>query len=75
MPSALVTGATSGIGRATAIALADAGWWVLATGRNEVEGRKVAAELEQRSGGAFIDADLSEPEAPSDLVSAVVDAT
>lgn len=75
MASALVTGATSGIGRATAIALADAGWWVLATGRNEVEGEKVAAELERRSGGAFIGADLADPEAPRDLVGAVVDRT
>lgn len=75
MVSALVTGATSGIGRATALALGDAGWWVLATGRDEVEGEKVATELEGRSGGSFIGADLTEPDGPGRLVRAVVDAT
>jgi NAD(P)-dependent dehydrogenase (short-subunit alcohol dehydrogenase family) len=30
MKTAIVTGATSGIDRAAALALGDAGWWVLA---------------------------------------------
>jgi NAD(P)-dependent dehydrogenase (short-subunit alcohol dehydrogenase family) len=33
-PVALVTGATSGIGKAAALALADAGFEVIGTGRN-----------------------------------------
>lgn len=75
MGSALVTGANSGIGRATALALGDAGWWVLATGTDAVEGEKVAAELANRSGGAFISSDLTDPEVPQALVKAIVDAT
>jgi NAD(P)-dependent dehydrogenase (short-subunit alcohol dehydrogenase family) len=43
--SAVVTGATSGIGRAAAIALADAGWWVVANGRDEARGGDVGADL------------------------------
>ena len=34
MRTALVSGATSGIGRAAALALGDDGWWVLAGGRD-----------------------------------------
>jgi NAD(P)-dependent dehydrogenase (short-subunit alcohol dehydrogenase family) len=43
--TALITGATSGIGRATALALADRGARVLLTGRNEQR----AADLTARS--------------------------
>lgn len=75
MASALVTGATSGIGRATALALGDAGWWVLAGGTNMAEGEKVASELEHRSGGSFIGGDLTDPETRRHLVQAMVDAT
>jgi NAD(P)-dependent dehydrogenase (short-subunit alcohol dehydrogenase family) len=66
MKVALVTGATSGIGRATALALADAGWWVAAHGRDEARGAEVAAGLSGR--GTFVAADLAEPGAPERLV-------
>lgn len=66
MRRALVTGATSGIGRATALALADAGWWVAAHGRDESRGAQVARALGDR--GAFVAADLAEPGAPERLV-------
>jgi NAD(P)-dependent dehydrogenase (short-subunit alcohol dehydrogenase family) len=66
MRVALVTGATSGIGRAAALALADAGWWVAAHGRDEERGAAVAAALGDR--GAFVPADLAEPGAPERLV-------
>jgi NAD(P)-dependent dehydrogenase (short-subunit alcohol dehydrogenase family) len=66
MRVALVTGATSGIGRAAALALADAGWWVAAHGRDEARGADVAAELGDR--GTFVAADLAEPGAPERLV-------
>jgi NAD(P)-dependent dehydrogenase (short-subunit alcohol dehydrogenase family) len=66
MKVALVTGATSGIGRAAALALADAGWWVAAHGRDEARGAEVADELGAR--GAFFAAELAEPGAPERLV-------
>lgn len=66
MRRALVTGATSGIGRAAALALADAGWWVAAHGRDESRGAQVARALGDR--GAFVAADLAEPGAPERLV-------
>ena len=47
--TALVTGSTSGIGRATALALAARGARVLVTGRNEQRAAGVVAEIE--SGG------------------------
>lgn len=56
---AIVTGATSGIGRAAALALGEAGWWVVASGRDEVRGAEVEAELGRRAGGAFVAGDLT----------------
>ncbi len=64
--SAVVTGATGGIGRAAAIALADAGWWVVASGRDVERGAKVGGELAER--GAFVAGDLTEPGVSDALV-------
>jgi NAD(P)-dependent dehydrogenase (short-subunit alcohol dehydrogenase family) len=63
MQVALVTGATSGIGRATAIALADAGWRVFGAGRDEARGRELEEQLGDR--GEFLRADLGEEEGQS----------
>jgi NAD(P)-dependent dehydrogenase (short-subunit alcohol dehydrogenase family) len=57
---ALVTGGTSGIGKATAIAFAEAGAKVLLTGRREKEGTEVVAHIQKLGGTAsFFKADFS----------------
>ncbi len=60
----LVTGATSGIGRATAVALADRGARLVATGRNV----GALAALEAEAGARTIRLDLAEHDAPVRLV-------
>src|SRR6266704_6302047 len=57
---ALVTGGTSGIGKATAIEFARAGAKVVLTGRRDKEGGQVVAEIEKLSGdAAFVRADVA----------------
>lgn len=58
--TALVTGATSGIGRATAVRLAELGADVIVHGRNTERGSNVVAEIIRAGGNArFLQADLS----------------
>ncbi|WP_413727085.1 SDR family NAD(P)-dependent oxidoreductase [Sodalis sp. RH19] len=60
---ALVTGGTSGIGRASAILFAREGARVVLTGRQEDAGRAVVAEIVKAGGSAlFIAADLTRTE-------------
>jgi NAD(P)-dependent dehydrogenase (short-subunit alcohol dehydrogenase family) len=69
---ALVTGATSGIGQATAFALADEGYEVIVHGRDIVRGAETVKAIEARGGRArFVAADLSDSGAPATLAAAV----
>jgi NAD(P)-dependent dehydrogenase (short-subunit alcohol dehydrogenase family) len=65
---ALVTGSTSGIGRATAQELAARGAHVLVSGRDEQRGAKVVAEIRAEGGKAdFLPADLRDAASARDL--------
>ncbi len=67
--TALVTGSTSGIGKATAIALAARGAHVLVVGRDEQRAQDVVAEIEGSGGSAaFRLTTLSDLESARDLV-------
>jgi NAD(P)-dependent dehydrogenase (short-subunit alcohol dehydrogenase family) len=58
---AIVTGATSGIGRATALKLAEAGAEVVVAGRDQRRGAQTVAAIEAEGGRAtFIAADLDD---------------
>ncbi|HEY1778168.1 MAG TPA: SDR family NAD(P)-dependent oxidoreductase [Solirubrobacteraceae bacterium] len=67
----IITGSTSGIGRAAAERFAREGANVIVTGRDENRGREVVAAIEARGGkGRFIAADLSAPEGARELAAA-----
>ncbi|HEV3172333.1 MAG TPA: SDR family NAD(P)-dependent oxidoreductase [Actinocrinis sp.] len=72
--TALVTGATSGIGRAVAVRLADDGFHVLVHGRDAERGAAVVEEIEKNGGSAeFLAADLSDVQAIEQLAAAAGD--
>ena len=59
--TALITGGTSGIGRATADKLAQLGIHVIVVGRNTERGEKTVAEVRAMGGKAdFIPSDLQD---------------
>jgi NAD(P)-dependent dehydrogenase (short-subunit alcohol dehydrogenase family) len=71
---ALVTGGTSGIGRAAAVKFAREGAKVAFTGRREEAGQEVLAEIAEAGGeGLFLRADATDIEGASTMVQQVVD--
>lgn len=70
---ALVTGGTTGIGRATAIAYAKAGAKVVVSGRREKEGKETIALIEKAGGtGLFVRADVAVEADVKNLVEATL---
>ncbi len=70
---ALVTGATSGIGRSVAIAYAQNGAKVVVNGTNEARGHEVVEEITGGGGEAiFIKADVSQPQQCAMLVNETI---
>ena len=73
--TALVTGATSGIGKATAVALAVHGARVLVAGRDKERGDAVVAALRAAGGQAdFLSGDLQDGASAKDLAHRAMDA-
>src|SRR5437764_7114274 len=71
---ALVTGGTSGIGKATAIEFARAGAKVVLTGRSDKEGTQVVAEIKKLGGdAAFVRADVAKDADVKAMVDFTVD--
>jgi NAD(P)-dependent dehydrogenase (short-subunit alcohol dehydrogenase family) len=69
--SAIITGATSGMGRATALLFAGEGATVVASGRNEERGRSLVDEIRAAGGrAAFVPGDVSLSETSDRLVDA-----
>jgi NAD(P)-dependent dehydrogenase (short-subunit alcohol dehydrogenase family) len=73
-PVILITGALTGIGRATALAFADSGARIVVSGRREAEGRALEAALRERGAEAlFVMADVRHEDSVRNLVDTAVD--
>jgi NAD(P)-dependent dehydrogenase (short-subunit alcohol dehydrogenase family) len=72
--TALITGGTSGIGRATANKLAQRGIHVLVVGRNAQRGEKTVAEIRAAGGSAdFVSSDLRDAASARDVARQAVE--
>ncbi len=71
---ALITGAASGIGRATALLFAEEGAKVVVADWDEAKGRRVAEEIGRAGGSAaFVRVDVSQPEQVEAMVRTAVE--
>src|SRR6185437_15801582 len=72
--TAVVTGATSGLGAASAVALGKAGAKVVVSGRDRGRGEHVAAEIVDAGGSATVElADVSDSEAVVEFAERVIE--
>ncbi|SMG36802.1 SDR family NAD(P)-dependent oxidoreductase [Paraburkholderia susongensis] len=72
-PVVVITGALTGIGRATALAFADSGAHLIVSGRREAEGKALEAELRELSADAvFVRADVRDDDDLRGLVDQAV---
>ena len=72
-PVVLITGALTGIGRATALAFAQEGAQLVVSGRREEEGQKLVAELRKLGAEAeFVRADVRHEDDVRSLVDKTV---
>jgi NAD(P)-dependent dehydrogenase (short-subunit alcohol dehydrogenase family) len=74
LPVVLITGALTGIGRATALAFAKEGAQVVVSGRHDEEGRELAAEMRKLGAEAeFVRADVRHEEEVRKLIDKTVE--
>src|SRR6201981_590720 len=72
-PVVLITGALTGIGRATALAFANEGGRIVASGRHDAEGQELVAELRKRGAdAAFLRSDARHEDEVRSLVDETV---
>ena len=57
---AIITGATDGIGKATALKFASEGAKVMMVGRDEAKGRSAEAEVKKHGDAVYLKADVSD---------------
>ena len=72
-PVVLITGALTGIGRATALAFAHDGACVVVSGRHDDEGQKLATELRNlRTEAEFVRTDVRHEDEVKNLVDKII---
>lgn len=71
---ALITGATSGIGEASAIRFAEAGAYVIVSGRNIERGKKIVDKIRENGGNAcFVELDVQDNDSINRAIQYITD--